>query len=62
MVRRKDLTISEEQELNWNDNMYSEEDERIYQREFNFGWDSLIRDLEKAGHTNLIFDPMQLVV
>ena len=62
MARRKDLTISEELELNWDDGMLSEDGERDYRHEFEEGWKRITLDFINAGQTNLMFDPMKLVV
>jgi len=62
MARKRNLTISEELELNWNDGLHSDDNERTYLREFEEGWKRLTLDFVNAGQTNLMFDPMQLVV
>ena len=49
-------------ELDWNDGMHSMDTERQYIREMEQGLEMMKKDLERAGHTNLTFDPMQLVV
>lgn len=62
MARRRELTISEEMELDWNDGMHSDDDEKYFREEFEIGWQQLSRKFASAGHTNLIFDPMRLVI
>jgi len=60
--QKKEMTISEEMELDWNDGKYSDSDERIFQREFELGWDDLINTYMDAGYHQLMFNPMKLVV
>jgi len=62
MARERELTISEELELNWNDGIHSDTNERVYRQEFEEGWKRLSLDIRRAGQDNLMFDPMQLVV
>jgi len=62
MARERDLTISEELELKWNDGKYTEDNEKAWRHEFEEGWKDLSTDVRCAGHNILMFDPMQLVV
>jgi len=62
MARKRELTISEENELNWNDGMHSLNTERQYIREMKRGLEMMAKDLKREGHTDLMFDPMKLVV
>ena len=62
MERQRELTISEMKELDWNDGLHSMNTEKQYIREMERGLEMMKKDLEREGHTNLVFDPMQLVV
>lgn len=62
MARKRNLTISEENEINWNDGMHSDSTEKQYIREMERGLEMMAKDIERNGQDNLIFDPMQLVV
>ena len=62
MARERELTISEINEINWNDGLHSMNTEKQYIREMERGLEMMKKDLERAGHTDLIFDPMKLVV
>ena len=62
MARQRELTISEEMELNWDDGMHDAENERYYVKDFELGWEQRSMRFKEAGHTKLLFDPMGLVI
>lgn len=62
MARKRELTISEEMELNWDDGRHSPSDEKHLMKEFELGWCERIQQYADAGQTQLRFDPMRLVV
>jgi hypothetical protein len=63
MARKRKLTISEELELQWDDGFTScSEVEKDLRHEFEMGWKELSRTLEHDGHTQLKFDPKELIL
>ncbi len=60
--KRRELTISEELELQWNDGVFSDETEKHLRLDFEDGWRDLTRRLLIAGHTTLKFDPKELIL
>jgi len=63
MAREKrELTINELLELNWDDGKYTNRDEEFLIREFELGWDDLTVKLKAIGHDKLLFNPLGLVI
>lgn len=58
----RDLTISEENELSWDDGYYTDEDEQYFLREYKSGCDELISYIENKGFHLLKFDITNLVL
>lgn len=61
MARKRELTISEEMELRWDDGMLGDSNEKAYRDEFEIGWEDLCKEFERTGFHRLIFDPTRLV-
>jgi len=61
-IKKRDLTISEMLELQWNDGLYTDNDEVYLKRGFEEGWRRMTIDLKRVGHDKLIFDLVGLVI
>ena len=61
-MKKRELTISEELELDWNDRMHSPSDERYLRKEFEEGLKDLEQEFKNSGHDSLMFDIKALML